>query len=334
MSQPFNNYTTTGSRQGCVCGAQTSQPSSCGCQSETDYCPDTEAEQDLDPCGREEEEATCPCRDSLAAALQLLCSGDLPALIDFNRFAFLTDNFLIGTYLECPCGQTGTYDNLGDLFTGSFNRFTPCSCDLIDVSGPVFDPSPFYPPQTVSNLFTVLAQNLDGVDDAQGTINSLNALAARIDPDNPDFRPEVFAAFQPLLGACSCPNITVSEVSLCSLSAIAFESAGQTPEQQAYNYQNAKQALLHILRPKCPPPCNPCRPPRPKKCVVPTCCENKGILISMDRCGMSRSVSLTAGNLLLVGGTLLGTIGNALILANDAENRFYFVCADQVEFLG
>ena len=48
---------------------------------------------------------------------------------------------------------------------------------------------------------------------------------------------------------------------------------------------------------------------------------------------MAHTVSLTAGNLLLVGATLLGTIGNTLVLSNDAENRFYFVCAEQVEFL-
>lgn len=334
MNQPFSNYTTTGGRPGCGCTSQPTPPAppmACGCQ--TDSC-GAEPEVELDACGREEEETSCACRDSLAAALQLLCSGELPALVDFNRFAFLTGSFLIGTYLECPCGQTGTYDNLGDILSGTFNRFTPCSCELIDVSGPVFDPTPFYRPQTVANLFTVLSQNLDGVTGGEGTAASLAALAERIDPDNVNFRPEVFAAFQPLLGACSCPNVDIDEVSLCALTAIAFESAGVTPEQQAYNYQAAKQTLLQILRPKCPPPCRPCTPPRPKKCTVPACCENKGILSSMDRCGMSRTVSLTAGNLLLVGATLLGTIGNALILSNDSENRFYFVCGENVEFLG
>lgn len=330
MSQNFSNYTTTGTQSGCGCG-QTQQ--SC-CPPPKDHCPPVEATEEENVCGAQESEETCACRDSLAAALQLLCSGDLPALIDFNRFAFLTDNFLIGAYLVCPCGQTGTYDNLADTLTGSFNRFTPCSCELIDVSGTVYGPTPYYRPQTVANLFTVIGENLDGVDDAQGFINSVNALAARIDPDSADYRPELLNAFLPLLGACSCPNLSISEVSLCALSAIAFESSGTTAEQQACNYQAAKQSLLQILRPKCPPPCKPCRPPRPKPCTVPPCCENKGILSSMDRCGMAHTVSLTAGNLLLVGATLLGTIGNALILSNDTENRFYFVCTEQVEFIG
>ena len=265
--------------------------------------------------------------------MQLLCGGDLPALIDFNRFAFLTSNYLIGANLVCPCGQTGTYDNLSDTLSGTFNRFTPCSCELIDVSGPVYGAIPYYRPQTVANLLTVMSENLDGVTDAQGTINALTALAARIDPDSAEYRPELLDAFQPLLGACSCPNVKVSEVSLCALDAIAFEPAGVTPEQKAANYQTAKQVLLQILRPKCPPPCHPCQPPRPKPCVVPCGCKNNGILSSMDRCGMAHTVSLTAGHLLLVGAALLGSVGNALILASDADHRFYFICAEQVEFL-
>ena len=49
---------------------------------------------------------------------------------------------------------------------------------------------------------------------------------------------------------------------------------------------------------------------------------------------MAHTVSLTAGNLLLVGATLLGSIGNALILSSDADSRFYIVCTEQVEFIG
>ena len=319
----FGNYTTTGGVS-CGCSQPAPQPE-CAC---------TAAEvQDNTASEVESTTQACACRDSLAAALQLLCSSDLPALVDFNRFAFLTSNFLIGSYLVCPCGQTGTYDNLADTLTGTFNRFTPCSCELIDVSGPVYDAIPYYRPQTVANLFTVMSENLDGVDDAQGTINALQALAARLNPDSADYRPDLLDAFLPLLGACSCPNVNISEVSLCSLSAIAFDAAGATPELQAASYQAAKQILLQILRPKCPPPCHPCQPPKPKPCVVPCNCKNDGILSSMDRCGMAHTVSLTAGNLLLVGATLLGTIGNTLVLSNDAENRFYFVCAEQVEFL-
>lgn len=317
MNNNIGNYTTTGSGS---CGCARPETASCACEEES---ASTESEQTQ----------TCACRDSMAAALQLLCSSDLPALIDFNRFAFLTGNYLIGGYLVCPCGQTGTYDNLADTLSGTFSRFTPCSCELIDIAGPVYDAQPYHRPQTLANLFTVMSENLDGVDNAQGTINALQALAARVDPDNTDYRSELLDAFLPLLGACSCPNITISEVSLCALDAIAFEAAGATTAQQAASYQAAKQILLQILRPKCPPPCPPCQPPKPKPCTVPCGCTNNGVLASMDRCGMAHTVSLTAGNLLLVGASLLGTIGNALVLSNDAENRFYFVCTEKVAFL-
>ena len=212
----FGNYTTTGAAGPSVCN-----PAPVCCTPAEP--PELEAEN--------ESTETCACRDSLAAALQLLCSGDLPALIDFNRFAFLASSYLIGSYLVCPCGQTGTYDNLADTLTGSFNRFTPCSCELIDVSGQVYDAIPYYRPQTVANLFTVMSENLDGVEDAQGTINALAALAARIDPDSADFRPDLLEAFQPLLGACSCPNVSISEVSLCALDAIAFDAAWRIPSR-------------------------------------------------------------------------------------------------------
>lgn len=322
MSNNTGNYTTTAAS---ACGCTRPVGKTCACEAEPE-CTAAENEQN-------EQSTTCACRDSLAAALQLLCSGDLPALIDFNRFAFLTPHYLIGSYLTCPCGQTGTYDNLADTLTGSFNRFTPCSCELIDVAGPVYNAIPYDRPQTVANLLTVMSENLDNVTDAQGTINALQALAARIDPDSTDYRPELLEAFLPLLGACSCPNVSVSEVSLCSLDAIAFDPAGTTAEQRAASYQAAKQVLLQILRPKCPPPCRPCQPPKPKPCTVPCGCKNEGILSSMDRCGMAHTVSLTAGNLLLVGASLLGSIGSALILSSDAESRFYFVCSEKVEFL-
>lgn len=149
----IGNYTTTG---GASCGCTKPEPQVCTCVTECEAAEAVENE------GTE----SCACRDSLAAALQLLCGGDLPALIDFNRFAFLTSNYLIGANLVCPCGQTGTYDNLSDTLSGTFNRFTPCSCELIDVSGPVYGAIPYYRPQTVANLLTVMSENLDGVTDA------------------------------------------------------------------------------------------------------------------------------------------------------------------------
>ena len=318
-----NHYTTTGGT-GCSC-AETAQPS-CSCQQDT-AAPQTAAAPAADA-------TTCTCRDAMATALRLLCSGDLAGLVDFSRFSFIGQNYLIGTYRTCPCGKTGTYDNLATTLAGSFNRFTPCSCDLIDISGTVYDATPVADSDLVSTLLSTLSENLDGVTGADNVIAALTALAERTNPDSANYRADLLAAFLPLLGGCSCPQVTVDEVSLCALTAIVFEAAGSTATAQQANYQALKQILLQILRPKCPPPCPPCAPPQPQPCSVPCNCKNTGILASLDRCGMVQALSLTAGPLLLTDVTLLGAIGSVLILANDAQSRIYYVCSETVEFLG
>ena len=45
-------------------------------------------------------------------------------------------------------------------------------------------------------------------------------------------------------------------------------------------------------------------------------------------------MSLTAGLLALQNVTLLGTVGNVLVLCNDADERLYFVCVNSVQFVG
>lgn len=328
MSNTCSNYTTTGSAPcGCVSNAQhfsggctqgTAEHTSCRCQNSA--------------ATENRGKNNCACRDAFATALRLLCSGDLTGVVDFGSFAFITSDYLIGSYRTCPCGQTGPYDNLADDLTGSFNRFTPCSCDLIDISGNVYDATPTAELSSVSALFTALSENLDGVSDVDDLIAALAAVADRVNPESANFRPDLAAAFTPLLGGCGCPEISVDEVSLCSLCAIAFEATGTGTVQNA-NYANLKQVLMQMLRPAAPT-CPPCAPPQPQPCTIPAGCENTGLLGVLDRCGMIHSLSLTAGPLLLVDVQLLGSIGNVLILANDNDNRIYFVCSDCVEFVG
>ena len=59
----------------------------------------------------------CCRQQGLSAALQMLQSGVFATRINFNAFAFLTENFVNGTYLSIPVTTGG--DNLGPL-TGSF----------------------------------------------------------------------------------------------------------------------------------------------------------------------------------------------------------------------
>lgn len=318
MGNCTNNYTTTG---GCGCTApETGTNASCGCGGSVG--------------GTNDSTENCTCRDAFATALRLLCSGDAAGLVDFNRFAFIGGNFLIGTYRICPCARTGTFDNLADTLAGAFNRFTPCSCDLIEISGTVYDATPVADPALLPELFDALSTALNGTTGAEAVVTALNALAPLLDPNSGAFSPDLQAAFVPLLGGCSCPQIDADEVSLCSLTAIAFEAAGPEGGIQDANYRALRQLLSQMLRPSCPPPCPPCTPPKPQPCTVPEGCKNTGILASLDRCGMARNLSLTAGPLLLRDVSLLGAVGDVLVLANDEDGRIYFVCGENVEFVG
>ena len=45
-------------------------------------------------------------------------------------------------------------------------------------------------------------------------------------------------------------------------------------------------------------------------------------------------MTLAAGLLVVRGVQLLGTVGNVLVLANEADGRLYFVCVNSVQFIG
>ena len=45
-------------------------------------------------------------------------------------------------------------------------------------------------------------------------------------------------------------------------------------------------------------------------------------------------MTLAAGLLVVRGVQLLGTVGNVLVLANEADDRLYFVCVNSVQFIG
>ena len=69
-------------------------------------------------------------------------------------------------------------------------------------------------------------------------------------------------------------------------------------------------------------------------CDCEDCCCTAGVLGVLSDSNLSRKATLAAGQLILQGVTLLGTLGNVLVLANDETQRIYFVCAAKVQFLG
>lgn len=79
-------------------------------------------------------EVTCCCKSSMVEALRLLCGNTLGSLVDFNAFFFLTDSLAVGSPLSVPGEGT---DNITTP-TAGLRRFSPCNCDLLDVSGTAY----------------------------------------------------------------------------------------------------------------------------------------------------------------------------------------------------
>ncbi len=118
-------------------------------------------------------EEGCCCKQSFRAALGLLCEERISSLLDFDAAAFVTETYTAGAALKCgkPHGRAaaaqmdeeddgcgagtrgkptpppkpcpcpgGQSDNLGTL-SGSFRRFAPCSCDLLDIDAQLYTPA-------------------------------------------------------------------------------------------------------------------------------------------------------------------------------------------------
>ena len=127
-------------------------------------------------------------------------------------------------------------------------------------------------------------------------------------------------------------GITATEVSLCRLTAVAVQLAAVealcclTEENMAdRNFRRVRQILARNLETEEGGVCA-CR------CSDDCCCAS-GIKGALEDGAISRRVTLAAGALLLRDVRLLGTVGNVLVLANEADERIYFVCAANVQFL-
>lgn len=106
-----------------------------------DSCPLTD--QEIRPacgCAAENDDAgttlpvTCCCKASMVEALRLLCGSTLGSLVDFNAFFFLTDSLAVGSALSVPSEDI---DNITTPNAG-LRRFSPCNCDLLDVTGTAY----------------------------------------------------------------------------------------------------------------------------------------------------------------------------------------------------
>ena len=248
----------------------------------------------------------CCCKQSFRAALGLLCDQQISGLLDFDAAAFLTNTYTAGTALTggrspvpgthephagggagmpsrptppTPVNPNKPSDNLGNL-TGSFRRFAPCTCDLLDID---------------AVLYTAGGQR------------------------------SVF---------------TASQVSLCQLDAVVIQGAAACAEGDLTADEAAARnfrCLCARLAQRLNPAGDACgQEPCTCSCACDgrDCCCAAGLLSTLAQNNLSRRVSLTAGLLMLKNVTLLGTVGNVLVLSNDADNRLYFVCVNGVQFVG
>ena len=301
-------------------GLRSTHPSTnrCGCCG--DICPD-------EPCGQEfdcqpmiccrpvpapapkppQVNEGCCCKQSFRAALGLLCDQQISGLLDFDAAAFLTGVYTAGASLTgckspddrepkphagdddrtpcrpeppAPVDPNRPSDNLGKL-TGSFRRFAPCTCDLLDIDA------------------------------------------------------ELYAA-----GKKPC-GFTANQVSLCQLDAVVIQGAGACAKGGLFAGEAAKdfRCLCDRLSQRLGPAGDVCGQGFCTQgcscaCDGRDCCCAAGLLDTLARNNLSRRVSLTAGLLTLKNVTLLGAVGNVLVLCNDADNRLYFVCVNSVQFVG
>ena len=220
-----------------------------------------------DGCSAPSRGEKCPCRAGLVQALQMLLRSGLSSIVDFQSFAFVTDSLLVGGSIGPVTPAAGAYDNLDATVTGSFNRFTPCACDHIDVTGTVYLPFP------------------GAADSATG--------------------------------------LTAGRLDLCDITAVSFGVEPDTGTPEVPNYTRARNLLQRLLQGPCRPDC----PPYPDPCADNCCCD-----CDPDDF-LGGSVSLVAGPLLIANATALGNVGKVLALANDTDERFYFVCRNKATFV-
>lgn len=304
-NEPVKGYAMTAEEFAAGACQQAGPQTGCGCEAGSG-CPDNGCGQGQECCQQmicccrpapgpkpqpPKVEEGCCCKQSFRAALSLLCDERISSLLDFDTAAFITDAYTAGAVLTpiTPPAEEGggeaaavtptvaPADNLGAP-AGSFRRFAPCSCDLLDVSAPLY-----------------------------------NAAGTALD-------------------------FTAAQVNLCKLDAVAIQAATATAEGDltaeevtARNFRCLRSLLSQRINPcgtTCGQSCPSCA------CDGRDCCCAAGLLSTLAQNNLSRRVSLTAGLLVLRNAQLLGTVGNVLVLANETDNRLYFVCVNSVQFIG
>ncbi|MBQ7566237.1 MAG: hypothetical protein IJT18_03875 [Oscillospiraceae bacterium] len=116
------------------------------------------------------------------------------------------------------------------------------------------------------------------------------------------------------VGAGVETDIPVTRLALEDVDGVAFAAV-------AGDYQSARALMSRILHPAS---CRDACPPYPDPCCEP--CDP-------DFPAVGRTVALVTGPVVIVGAVMLGRIGDVLVLANDTDERFYFIDADKAQII-
>jgi len=119
--------------------------------------------------------------------------------------------------------------------------------------------------------------------------------------------------FPPEIGVPALDS-TVTQVALCRLHAIAFDAAA-TDDTAVTNFQTLSQTLGQLLRPR-----------KPKDC--------DNLADALTNAAAVRASTVTTGPLIVTNSTIIGQLGDILVMANSTDSRFYFICADKIDYMG
>ena len=64
----------------------------------------------------------------------------------------------------------------------------------------------------------------------------------------------------------------------------------------------------------------------------PQACTN--LADALTNAAAIRASTVTTGPLIVQNSTILGQLGDILVMANSTDNRFYLICANKIDFMG
>ena len=119
--------------------------------------------------------------------------------------------------------------------------------------------------------------------------------------------------FPPEVGATAL-ELTVTQAALCRLNAIVFDAA-TVDDSTETSFQTLSQTLGQLLRPK-----------KPKDC--------DNLADALTSAAAVRASTITTGPLVISNSTIIGQLGDLLVMANSTDSRFYLICANKIDFMG